>query len=290
MRQIYLLLLMLVLVSGTSAQPYIDLVSAYYSHSPGKGLDESNTLRRFDHFRAQLNVPIVFKKDSSVLLINPVVERRYISLDESVGTKSLNGMFMLVSFTKKLNDRWSVMLGGIPRWNGESSVPTDEKFQIGGVAWVTRTIHPQLKIRAGLYYNREFFGNFFMPVVGIEWKINKNSYLFGNLPSSLVYENRLNNFFSLGAVFRTFPNSYKIVPLTAHPENDYYRTTDIQLGIFTDFYLAKKIVLNIEGGYSVSRTLRNGDEDGGGRDTEITLSDKGNYYMRASLQYRLRFY
>ena len=286
----YYLIFALGICFASNAQPYIDLASAYYSLSPGKGLNESNQLKKFNHFRGQLTVPIIFKKDSSVLLINPVFETRWISLEESQGTKSPNGLFVLVSFTKKLNDRWSVMLGGIPRWNGEGSISTSEKFQMGGVFWVTRTIHPQLKVRAGLYYNKEFFGNFFMPVLGIEWKINKRSYLFGNLPSSLTYENRLNSFVSVGGVFRTFPNSYRIIPLSNYPENDYYRTTDIQLGAFSDFYLTKKIVFTVEGGYAVYRKLRNGEEDGGGRDTEITLSDKGNYYIRASLQYRLRFY
>ena len=290
MRTLYVLLAVLTIHHRSLAQPYIDLASAYYSLSPGKGLNESGQLKTFNHFRGQLNIPVVFKKDSSVLLINPVFETRWISLDESQDTKSVNGIFALISFTKKINDSWSVMLGAIPRWNGEPSISANERFQMGGVFWVTRTIHPQLKIRAGLYYNKEFFGNFFMPVVGMEWKINKRSYLFGNLPSSLVYENTLNSFISVGGIFRTFPNSYRIIPIAMHPQNDYYRTTDIQLGTFADFYLTKKIVFTVEGGYAVARKLRNGDEDGGGRNNEITLSDEGNYYVRAAFQYRLRFY
>jgi hypothetical protein len=286
----YFVLIALIISCHSFAQPYLDLASAYFSYSPGKGLNNNSSLHSFHHFRAQVNAPVVFKKDSSVLLFNPVIERRWIGLDENGISKEVNGLFMLVSFTKKINNRWSVMFGGIPRWNGESGIAYGERFQMGGVFWVTRTIHPELKIRAGLYYNKEFFGNFFMPVLGIEWKINKSSYLFGNLPSSLTYENRINSIVSLGGVFRTFPNSYRITPLTAYPSNDYYRTTDIQLGGFMDLYITKKIVFNLEAGYSVVRKLMNGQENGGGRNTELTLSDKGNFYLRCSLQYRLRFY
>ncbi len=290
MGRLYFILVSIVICNHSLAQPYIDLASTYFSYSPGKGLDKNGSLHSFHHLRSQVNIPIVFKNDSSILLINPVIEKRWIGLSESDESKDLNGLFMLVSFTKKLNSHWSVMLGGIPRWNGESGIPYSDRFQIGGVFWITRTIRPELKLRAGLYYNKEFFGNFFMPVLGIEWKINKRSYLFGNMPSSLTYENRVNSFISLGLVFRTFPNSYRISPLTAYPSNDYYRTTDIQIGGFTDLYITKKIVFNLEAGYSVSRKLMNGEEDGGGRNTEITLSDKGNFYLRFSLQYRLRFY
>jgi len=273
-----------------SAQPYLDLASAYFYYSPGGGVDENKAPKTFNHLRTQLNIPVVFKKDSSSILFNPIYEQRYVNFNDSGNLKHLNGLICWISYTKKFNDDWSLMLAGIPRWNGEPAVQFKNGFQLGGALLLTRVINPVLKLKAGLYYNKEFFGNFFMPVIGIEWKINAKSNLFGNLPSSLVYENRINDKFSWGGVFRTFPNSYRIVPSAYAPQNDYYRISDIQLGIYSDIYLAKKIVFSMEGGYAVSRKIKTGGEAIGGKDTETIVSDKGNLYVRASLQYRLRLY
>lgn len=283
----------IVVVAATTfaqCQPYIDLVNVYYSFSPGKGISENNSLNRFNHFRSQLNIPLISKKDSSVFLISPSFEIRTLRAEESSSSINVQSLFTLLTYTKKFNPTWSLTLGVIPRWNGVSSLLFSKGFQLGGLFYISRKFNPDLVLRAGLYYNREFFGNFFIPIVGVEWKINSKSNLFGNLPNSLTYENRISQKFSFGASFRTFPNSYRIEPTGTQNNLDYYRITDIQTGLFGDFYLTSKIIFNLEAGYSVFRKLRIGGESIGGKDTETVVSDKGNIYFRASLFYRLRFY
>lgn len=291
MSRIFILLpLFISLVSDSIAQPYIDPAIVYYSYSPGKGLQDNKALEAFNHLRAQLNIPVVMKKDSSTLLISPAWEHRRIRLNENGAATDVNSLLLILSLTKRIHPKWSVTIGIIPRWNGESHLLFSNGFQLGGAFYFTRNIKPLLKVRAGLYYNREFFGHFFMPIVGIEWKINARNYLFGNMPNSLTWENRINRKFSWGAVFRTFPNSYRLEPVFPTRRLDYYRITDIQTGIYGDIYILPKLVLTMEAGYALFRKLRLGGESFGGSDTEITISDKGNIYLRASLQYRMRFY
>ncbi|WP_336515109.1 hypothetical protein [Pollutibacter soli] len=227
----------IIIAAFAEAQPYIDLVNVYYSYSPGKGINENNSLNRFNHFRSQLNIPLVSKKDSSVFLISPSFEIRTLRAEESSTLIKVQSLFTVLTYTKKFNPTWSLTLGIIPRWNGVSSLLFSKGFQLGGLFYISRRFNPELVLRAGLYYNREFFGNFFIPIIGIEWKINQRSNLFGNLPNSLIYENRITKRVSLGASFRTFPNSYRIEPTGPQNTLDYYRITDIQAGAFADFYL-----------------------------------------------------
>jgi hypothetical protein len=112
--------------------------------------------------------------------------------------------------------------------------------------------------------------------------------LFGILPGYLTYEHRVHKKISWGAAFRTFTSSYKLTPGNIPSLDDYLRVQDNQLGIYTDFYIAPKVVLNVEAGHTIMRRIATGKEAMGGKDNETVLSDRDNFYFRASLQYRLK--
>jgi hypothetical protein len=267
------------------AQPYLDLFQAMYSASPGNA-GQPNT---FNHFRAQANLPHVFKKDSSLFLFNPVWDQRWIQADESSRSYNVQGLITWFNYTRNLGPKWTLQLSLIPRWMGEPSLQFSEGFQPGGAFLFTRKIRPGLKYQFGVYYNRELFGNFFLPLLGIDWKINDRMNLFGILPGFLVYEHRLSKQFSWGANFRTFNSSYRIDQQGNPNANDYLRVQDNQLGVYADWYLARRVVLNIEGGHTILRRVTTGLEGVRTRKDEAVVSDRDNFYFRATLQYRMRF-
>ena len=172
---------------------------------------------------------------------------------------------------------------------GEASLQFSKGFQMGGAVLLTRKIRPGLKYQFGMYYNKELFGNFFLPLLGIDWKINDRMNLFGILPGYLTYEHRLGKKFSWGANFRTFTTTYRLETHGTAYADDYLRVQDNQLGIYTDFYIAPKIVLNVEAGHTAFRRIATGIEGKSERNTENILSERDNLYFRATLQYRLRF-
>jgi hypothetical protein len=61
------------------------------------------------------------------------------------------------------------------------------------------------------------------------------------------------------------------------------------VGVYSDFYIAPKIVLNVEAGHTIMRRIATGVQEKGGKDNEVVVSEKDNFYFRATLQYRLRF-
>ena len=126
-----------------------------------------------------------------------------------------------------------------------------------------------------------------MLLVGIDWKINSTQRLFGILPGYMTYEHFISPKIAWGGNFRTFTNSYKLIDKT--PVDDptsFIRIDDNQLGTYLDFYATKKIVINLEGGYSIMRKVRAGINS---KDNMYFLSKHDGLYVRACLQYRLRF-
>ena len=279
-KRIFILLIIFALSDAGMAQPYLDLGQAVFQTSPG------GDPKSFSHFRTQANLPLIMK-DSSIIVINPVWEERWIQVNEQSPTMHLRGFITWLTYSRNISDKWSAMLAFIPRWNGEPSIQFSEGFQAGGAGLMTYKKNPSLQFKLGMYYNREFWGNFFIPLLGLDWTINKKQHLFGILPGYLTYEYRLSKTISWGGNFRTFTNSYKLGPELSLSAMNFVRIDDNQLGAYADVYLTPKIVLNAEAGYSILRKVRTGYGKTSNEEYSI-LSNNSAPYIRLTLQYRIR--
>lgn len=274
------ILLALLLCSGTVyAQPYLDLGQVSYHNSPG------GEPKSFQHMRAQVNVPVIFK-DSSVLVVNPIWEERWFQVNETDPSYHLRALITWFTFTKRWGKKWETLTAFIPRWAGEPSVQFSDGFQAGFAVAAVYKQRPGLTYKLGVYFNKEFFGNFIVPVWGIDWKINKRQRLFGMLPGYFTYENRISPKFSWGGNFRTFTNSYRMPASSPGTPNSFIRIDDNQIGAFLDYYIAPRFVLNLEAGYSLFRKVRSGLNS---KSSMVYMSKHDGPYLRAVFQYRLRF-
>lgn len=280
-KRFFTLLAVIAFSGSVMAQPYLDLGQAVFQASPG------GDPKTFAHFRAQANLPLIIK-DSSIILINPIWEERWIQINEQSAQMHLRGFITWITYSRSLSDKWSAMIAFIPRWNGETSIQFSDGFQAGGAALLTYKKNPGLQFKIGLYYNSEFWGNFFIPLLGLDWTINKNQRLFGILPGYFTYEYRINKRFSWGGNFRTFTNSYKLGNgFSSSPAANFTRIDDNQVGAYADVYLMPKLVLNAEAGYSILRKVRTG-YGKTSNDEYAVLSSNSAPYIRVTLQYRIR--
>jgi hypothetical protein len=280
-RILYKLYFLIFLSITTTAQPYIDLGQVIYQSSPG------GNPKTFNHLRAQVNIPLVMK-DSSIFLVNPIWEERWIRINDQSEQLHLRGFITWLTYSRNLSDKWSAMLAFIPRLNGEASIQFKEGFQAGGAGLMTYKKNPGLQFKFGIYYNSEFWGNFFIPLLGLDWTINKKQRLFGILPGYLIYEYRISKRVSWGGNFRTFTNSYAMGNyFSLPPISDFIRIDDNQLGVYADVYLSPKFVLNAEAGYSILRKVRTG-YGNTSKDEYIVMSENSAPYVRIALQYRIR--
>ncbi|OLY90854.1 hypothetical protein SAMN05444008_11797 [Cnuella takakiae] len=281
------LLCLLLLAHAAVAQPYLDLASVRYSRGFDAGLVRRNQQQNsFYYTNAQVQVPIQFK-DSSLLLVNPIFERWWINLPVAPSLpEKVEGKVLFTAFIKPWTPRLTTTIALIPRWNGQG-VKGSDKFQMGGLFLATLTRKPGLKYKMGLYYNHEFFGNFVVPVLGIEYRIKPGLQLFGNLPGSLTLEKKVNSRFYYGASFRAITNSYRYQNNGGTPLR-FIRIDENQLQGFADWYLSRQLVLTSEFGHSFFRRFRLGQEGG---QSKYDVQEKFNdgVVARLALAYRLRF-
>lgn len=270
-----------------SAQPYIDLVNARYSNSPANsgltGKDE--TPLTLQHAVAGLNIPIPLnKQQTDALLLLPYVEQWKVGLPYK--TLTLQGLGVPVGLQKTLNKNWRITGILFYRLNTSTGLPDDikNKHQWGTAIIGNYIKNEALTYKFGFYYNREFYGNFFMPLLGIDWQINARNAIFGTLPGAITWESKVTSKFYYGANFRAITNSYRYA-IDGLP--GYVSIDENQIGAYADYYLGKHLVINAELGHSVIRKIKSGLQDQ--KRSKATLeSAQDNVYFRVMAAYRLR--
>ena len=276
--------LLFILVLGSAcvfSQPYLDIARVSYAYVPEKGLNDKIDPLLSNFYSVSLLFPIELKKGGDAILLNPFFEHSQGTIGDHHFHVISQGL--MTGFLKKsANKKWSLLTAFFLRRNKEAEKKVVGPWQYGGVilgSWIKGS---NFDIKLGLYYNREYFRNMFMPLVGIDWKINDKNTLFGILPGSLVFEHKLNKTFFTGFTFHGLTSAYR---LNATDFN-YLRVNDNQAGLFLDTYIAPKLVFTTEAGYTAFRKYRFGFRS----DTRSSYTDlkNDNFYIKASLAFRIQ--
>lgn len=258
------------------AQPYVDPVQIRYMYG---WRDQKAYATPHTHAWIGADLPVSIGKNS-FLLISPAFEEWQIdSAKKENIIPSLRSLSLPLGLILPLDpETWSLTLIPIVRWNGEKLFEKNT-FQLGGVFLVGYAVKPHQKFRAGVYLNDEFFGLFVMPLLGVDWRLNENNYLFGVLPGRLTYEHQWSSRFFGGATLRAPTNSYRL------SNGQFVRLSDIQATLFADFYAAKTLCLTLEAGWGMFRKIRTGLHD----THYLTETDWGDSpILKVDIAYRIR--
>lgn len=284
---IFSLWLLLPCLTGT-AQPYLDIgkLSYYYTAAPDKPAGIRSQL-----YSINVTLPIELKKGGDAIVVNPFFD---INRANTGGPAyRVHSAGIMTGFLKKdIVSKWDLMTSVIVRKNQQVEGELNNAWQAGGLILATFKQNESRSFKVGAYYNREFFGNFFMPLIGIDWRINEGTALFGVLPGNMTLERKVNRAFYIGAAFRALTNSYRLHTVDPCSNGDcsaknYLRINDNQLGLFGDIYFFKQIVFTTEVGHTIFRKYRFGFK--GDKIHTYTDVENDNWYVKVMLAYRLRF-
>lgn len=288
-KQLPVIILLFLCKQVLVAQPYIDVAIARATFSPSTGAATKAILPiQYFQYTAGLLAPITLH-DSSKILIGIYNEGWDITSKQKDDlTQRVQSLLVPVSYIKPLSKKWTITGAVIPRWNGEAGKLFKNSFQLGGTLLTSYRKNSSLVLRAGIFYNSEFFGAFVIPLAGLDWKMSDRDNLFGLLPQQLVYEHKLSKRFYCGATYRMFNNTYRAGGQGTGYTNAFIRINEMQLMLSADVYLTKKLVLNMEGGHSVLRQMRLGTDERK-KNYYLDLPVKNGFVFKTGLLYRIRF-
>ncbi len=261
--------------SGTVlAQPYFDAAGVSGWHMPqnlnGDGISETEGYF-FISFPFDVN-----RKNK--LIVSPFYETRMLET-ESNRNVTLKSTTLPVAWLYQPNDSaWSFLAFAAFRSNSTQFRFNGDVFQVAGAVMVNYKVTPTLTLKTGVYLSKEFYGDFFMYLVGIDWKINSRMNLFGLVNNNLRFEYRVTEKIFGGFSFKAINNSYRSVI-----DGGYYKISDNHLCTYADISLGKKLVWNLEAGHTIFRYIKG--RNGAGFPH---ISNDG-FIFKTGLAYRIRF-
>jgi len=242
-----------IFTSISKAQPYFDVASVQTSAANNFLVsDSAKEALKLNWFSVNINYPITLSKKN--LLVTTVGYEQFLfESEQALLSKTFNSIYVPLTLLHTWNDTtWNTSLTYIPKINSYSPVHvSDNTLQHGVAVIVTHIVNNHFKYSFGGYYNREFFGNYFLPLLGIEWKASKRLQVFGLLPNDLTADYKINKSLHTGVVYKGVTTSFRYKPISVA---DYLRMEEGQLKLFADLYITKSIVLNLEGGVIVARS------------------------------------
>lgn len=278
MKKPLLLSVLMLLLLAATAQPYVDPLQVRYTNAFRS--QQKSRATPFTHWWAGNDLPIKIK-DKTYLLLSPYYENwQFDSASIKKIIPSVQGIVLPVGLLLPLkNQKWSLAITAMVRSNGEKLF-TDKTYQFGGAGFLSYEKAKGKKLRFGAYVNTDFFGFFFMPLLGADWRMNEKNYFFGLLPGRFTWEHKFNNSLYGGITFRAITNSYRF------QNGQYLRIDDNQLSTFLDVYPAKQWCLTLEPGYGILRQLRMGTI----KKSYFNKDKWGDgWFIKLSAAYRIRF-
>ena len=278
------------------SQPFVDILNTSFQSLNTTYKDSSKISNSTSNYYLNLTIPI--KIDTQ----NTVIVRFY---GENLNTQAtINSQALSFNVSSALlpiglqhetkSKKWRYLGLVTPKLSGHLREETTNKdFQLGGYGLATYTKSDKFKIKFGLFYNREFFGNFFVPLFGIDWRVSDRFQMYGVLPTNYRLEYAVvKQKLYAGLAFKSYTRSYHIdLHNGTDSSNVYVRNNEIQAKAFVDYYISKSFVLFGEFGRMINYSPKL--YWSGGKDlvTNFNLYSpiKDNFFFNVGLAYRIRF-
>jgi len=186
------------------------------------------------------------------------------------------------------NRKWKSLLMAMPKISSDLWDNLSKDIQYGGLGLITYVKSDSLKLKLGLFYNREFFGNFFVPLVGIDWKSRGRISVYGLLPNNLRIEYKWSDRFFTGIGFKSFQRSYR---LGMDHNNDFVRVKENQAKLFADYFIFGKVLLFGDVSYTLGYKLiqyKYADVKTMSMNNPVYMPMKDNVLFTVGVAYRIR--
>jgi hypothetical protein len=293
--KIILAFALLVLSLKGVSQPYVDLINISAQSLQSHYKDAQKTRNVTNNYFFNLTAPIRVDSQNTIIIRFYAEDLQTHILDVNIPVKdrvnSLCSMLLPVGLQHETKGKKWVFLGLVmPKLSSDfKDKISSYDMQLGGYGLVTYKHSNKLKIKLGLYYNREFFGNFFIPLAGIDWRVSDRFQMYGVLPTFYRFEfAAIKKKLYTGFEFRSYTRSYR---LDAAENHKYVKNKEIKAKVFVDFYLTKSFVLFAEFGrtigYSPQEYLYNTTILA--TTNPIYTSIQDGFLFNAGLAYRIRF-
>ena len=232
-------------------QDYVDLARFHYSTTPQNEFDSIGGNTTVEDFGLDVTLPIKLN-ESNVFLTGFNIDQITTKLHPSSSPITISTINLKLGYNKKHSEKWSGTYMLLPKFSSDFKNITSKGYQFGALALMKYNKKINLKYNFGVYYNRELFGPFIVPLLGLYYK-SENGKFEANLtlPIWADINYKLNKIVKVGANFSAFVRSYHL-----SENNAYVVKKSNDVFAYLQFNLTKSILLQTKTGYTLGRSYK----------------------------------
>lgn len=244
-------LFLITFYTGAIAQQYIDLAKFHYVTTPENNFDSIGGSTTIQEFGTDLTLPIKIS-DKNAIITGCFLEKIKTKLSPLSSPTSVSAISLKVGLNRKHNQKWSGTYLLLPKIASDLEKIGSRDFQLGALVLMKYHKKEHLKYNIGVYYNKELFGSFVVPILGLYYKSpNDKLEINMSLPVWADINYKLNPWLSIGSNFTSFVRSYNLSESNTYlvkKSNETYAY--LQLTVKESFLIQTKV------GYSIGRSYR----------------------------------
>ena len=234
------------------SQPYVDIINTSAQSLSSQYKDVYKSKNTTTNYFLNLTIPLVLDSQNT-FIIRFYGERLQSTLKNDFYKQSSNLYSTLLPIGlqhETKNKKWKFLGLVMPKLSSDFiNKISSYDLQVGAYGLATYNVNRKLKIKAGLFYNKEFFGNFFVPLFSIDWVASDRLQFYGILPTTYRIEYAiLKRKVYAGLAFKSYTRSYRLGDVN----HDYVKNAELQVKAFFDVYIKNKFVLFAEFGKTIN--------------------------------------
>lgn len=255
--------LIVCLLTGSflKSQNYVEILKIHANTTALNSFDSGSAKTRVNEMCADLTLPVKLNEKTAILS-GFAYETFQVKLFPENKNADFGSATLKLGINRQLNNKLSCTFMFLSKYASDFSSCESRDFQFGGLGILKYTKRENFNLKAGLYYNSELFGPFFVPMLGFYY-LSTNKKLEANvmLPLQADVNYRIYPAISIGTNFNGQIRSYHLNNAVTGHGNTYVQRSTNEIYVYVKFGITKNISLLAKAGQSFGRSYRVYDED-----------------------------
>lgn len=239
-----------------NSQNYVDIFKMQTTTTALNSFDSGPANTRVNEICIDLNVPVKIN-ERTAFLTGVNYESIQVKLFPEDRSSVFGSAALKLGFNRQLSKRLSGTIVFLPKYASDFSSTEFTNVQYGATGFLTFKKRENLSFKAGLYFNSECFGPFFVPMLGLYY-LSGNKKFEANimLPLQADLSYKVHNAMSAGINFSGQIRSYRLNNSVLGTEYAYVQRCTNELFLYLKFSLSKNLNVIAKAGQSFGRSFR----------------------------------
>lgn len=240
-------------IKPCSAQPFIDIVNITYRYYPDVEYQYQPGKLRTKGLTCSVSLPVEFR-NKNALILGGTYDRLEFNHLEQDQQGCLNSLNLQIGYLHHIKNKSKFLILAIPKLSSDRVKLRQSTFQLAALGVYSYQRNKELAYKVGFYYSKEFFGNFYMPLVGLEWRPQTKLWIYGLFPANATIEYKFTNNIYTGIAYSNFTQSYRVLDTELFVRNGDPFWGNMHFKGFLNYYYRKYWVCFAEIGYTLFRS------------------------------------